>query len=123
MDMSKASPWTHESFIKIAHVGQVRGEDNLPALCLRDPIRCVQKAMQRLIAVGARGDQVIGILDQERIMLASDELDEDLIALPDDPVARVERHRMRVLLWVLAQRHLAQQPPDEAGLAHAGWPL
>ena len=59
------------------YIRQIRREDDLAALRPHDAVCDRKKAMQVVIAVAARERQMIGILDDERVVRAGDELDED----------------------------------------------
>ena len=66
----EAAARPQQRFIDVIHVGEVRGEDDLAASCPHDAVCDRQKAMQVVIAVAVREQQMIRILDDERVVRA-----------------------------------------------------
>jgi hypothetical protein len=83
-------------------------------LCAHDTVRDREKAMQVVIAVVARQQEMIGILDHERLVRASDEVDEDLVTLQRLPIGGV--HHLRL---IVSLRQSTQDRSHESSLACA----
>ncbi len=112
----EAAARPQQRFIDVIHIGQVRREDDLAALRPHDAVCDREKAMQVVIAVAAREQQMIGILNDERVMRAGDELDEDFVAFQGAFIRGVQNPRA----VCLPRRQGAQDRTHQPGLAGTG---
>ncbi len=92
MDAREAAPRTDQRLVQVADVRQIGREDDLAALRAHHAVRDGEEAVQVLIAVRARLQQVVGVLDEEGVVRAGDELDEHLVGRHRLHVAGVQRH-------------------------------
>src|SRR6185437_1359723 len=94
-------------------VGKIRRKQDLSTLGPNDTVRNSEESMHILIAARARSEDVIGVLDDERIMLTGNELQKDPIALECVTVSRVQHLCTRSL----AARDGGKNSPHEPCLA------
>src|SRR6202008_4062319 len=105
--------------VEIADVGEVCREEDLASLCAHYTVSAREKSMQMRVAVRAGIQDVIRVLNHERVVAPGDKLHEDLVAFERTRVGGIED----LCALALSTRHRGEDRAHKASLSGSRWTL